>query len=85
MSRNKTLLALVALSSLAAGCELIVDFDRTKIPVEATDSGIVTIPDATADTGGGTDSASADTGTAADAAKGDADAGGLVDADAGDG
>lgn len=24
---------------LAAGCELIVDFDRTKIPVEAIDSG----------------------------------------------
>jgi hypothetical protein len=26
---------------MAAGCELIVDFDRTKIPVEAVDSGLL--------------------------------------------
>ncbi|AKV02772.1 hypothetical protein AKJ09_09435 [Labilithrix luteola] len=31
-------LAAVA-SSFALGCELVVDFDRTKIPVETTDSG----------------------------------------------
>ena len=39
-------LFLVALSSmLALGCELIVDFDRTKIPVESTETGPP--PDAT--------------------------------------
>jgi len=36
-------LLLVSLGAglLAAGCELVVDFDRTKIPVDIADSGIL--------------------------------------------
>ena len=33
------ILVSIAAGVLAAGCELIVDFDRTKIPVENIDSG----------------------------------------------
>jgi hypothetical protein len=35
---NKAFLLLLAGSALVVGCELIVDFDRTKIPIE--DAGI---------------------------------------------
>ena len=34
---RKGLLLVVAASALGLGCELIVDFDRTKIPVEGSD------------------------------------------------
>lgn len=33
------ILVSIATGVLAGGCELIVDFDRTKIPVETVDSG----------------------------------------------
>ena len=33
------ILVSIAAGMFAAGCELIVDFDRTKIPVESVDSG----------------------------------------------
>jgi hypothetical protein len=35
----KRLFILSLISALALGCELIVDFDRTKIPVESTETG----------------------------------------------
>ncbi len=77
---RKSLLVVSLASISAAGCELIVDFDRTKIPVEASDSslGDVVIPETGIDTGldAGQDVASppdADAGDDADAAA-DADA-----------
>jgi hypothetical protein len=41
---RKALLFVIAASALGLGCELIVDFDRTKIPVEGSD-GAVVVPD----------------------------------------
>jgi len=38
--RKVLFLATIAAGMLAAGCELIVDFDRTTIPVAEVDSGI---------------------------------------------
>jgi hypothetical protein len=40
-------------SAMALGCELIVDFDRTKIPVEASDANVTdsAVGDAPVDTG----------------------------------
>ena len=35
---RKGIVLVVAASALGLGCELIVDFDRTKIPVEGSDS-----------------------------------------------
>ena len=35
------ILVTLTCGAMAAGCELIVDFDRTKIPVEAVDSGLL--------------------------------------------
>jgi hypothetical protein len=74
---RKTLLLAAMTSMLLLGCELIVDFDRTKIPVE--DAGSVdatpteTGTDAPADTGNG--DGATDSGTdAADAADDVADA-----------
>jgi hypothetical protein len=42
----------IALAAIAAGCELIVDFDRTKIPAE--DAGQIPVPEGGtgAETGG---------------------------------
>jgi len=49
-------LVTVIAAMFAAGCELIVDFDRTQIPVETSDSAVpdVNIPDTgvTPDAGG---------------------------------
>ena len=39
---TKALILVTVVSGvLAAGCELIVDFDRTKIPVEPVDAGLI--------------------------------------------
>ena len=45
---RKGLMLVIAASALGLGCELIVDFDRTKIPVEGNDGAIVT-PDGSFD------------------------------------
>lgn len=59
---RKSLFFVFAVSVGAMGCELIVDFDRTKIPVETvdadipgTDAGTDTGTDAIAETDGGED------------------------------
>ena len=76
-------LASIVAGTFVAGCELVVDFDRTKIPVDVSEASVIDAN--TADTGTGiTDDAATDAGDAGDA--GDAsitDAG--SDADAGDG
>jgi len=41
-SIRKGVLFVVATATFGLGCELIVDFDRTKIPVEVNDGAIVT-------------------------------------------
>lgn len=73
-----------------AGCELLVDFDRTKIPSDAVDGsviipgndGSVEQPDATVNDGGDdTDAATEDGGDAGDSDGGDTDGG---DTDGGD-
>jgi hypothetical protein len=63
----------------AAGCELIVDFDRTKIPVEVNEASIpdVNVPDTTSPTEAGSDA-----GDASDGSSSDDDAGDAGDADA---
>lgn len=78
-SIRRGVLFVVAASSFGLGCELLVDFDRTKIPVEGNDAAIVTDAaiDAPIDTSvveTGTDAADAadtsvvqDAGTEADA------------------
>lgn len=68
--------------ALLAGCELIVDFDRTRIPADATDSSVTpkdaqtdtAAPDATSDaTTDATSDAATDAGSdAADGATSDA-------------
>ncbi|MBX3185613.1 MAG: hypothetical protein KF819_01305 [Labilithrix sp.] len=47
---RKGLALVIAASAFGLGCELIVDFDRTKIPVEGTDATPQPTPD-----GGGID------------------------------
>jgi hypothetical protein len=66
----------IASGALAVGCELIVDFDRTKIPVEVTEAAV---PDAGAlgDAGKPTTDADAAVGTEA----GPSDAASDADAD----
>jgi hypothetical protein len=68
-----------------AGCELIVDFDRTKIPADVPDVAVVPGVDAQVDTGPATDSAvDAPVDSAADApADSAADAGSSDASDAG--
>lgn len=82
-SLKKVVLLATFASSFALGCELIVDFDRTRIPVEGgdattADTGTPTADTGTSDTGTSTDAAAeaaSDAGTAADAdAEADADA-----------
>jgi hypothetical protein len=78
LKRAKRLLLLViAMSAFGLGCELIVDFDRSRIPVEGADATptIDATPDVTTDQG------AQDSGTDAKEA-GDAEAG--PDADAAD-
>jgi hypothetical protein len=82
--RNGILAAMVGSGLVLVGCELIVDFDRTKIPIE--DAGSVTtdapatdapVTDAPAETGGdgGDAGDAADANDASDAEDGsDADA-----------
>lgn len=41
-SIRKGVLFVVVAATFGLGCELIVDFDRTKIPVEGNDAAIVT-------------------------------------------
>jgi hypothetical protein len=69
MTHNKIqkFLVLVTLSAgvFAAGCELIVDFDRTKIPVEVTEASV-------ADSSPGSDSAPASDGATDAAVEADA-------------
>ncbi len=45
---RKGVVFVVAAGALGLGCELIVDFDRTRIPVEGNDGAVVT-PDASVD------------------------------------
>jgi hypothetical protein len=75
------ILVTIVSGTLAVGCELIVDFDRTKIPVETTEA---SVPDATtpeeASSEAGAEAGDADATTpVADA---DAGAQGAQDADA---
>lgn len=51
-SKGRRIAALISVGAIFAmmGCELIVDFDRTRIPVDQTDTGIppeASIPDGT--------------------------------------
>ena len=67
---RKGLLFAIAASTLALGCELIVDFDRTKIPVDSTDGSVPTSDgsiDATLDTNQ-PDTSTADAADTSDAA-----------------
>lgn len=69
---RKGLILLSLASMFALGCELIVDFDRTKIPVESTETGApgdAALPDVATDapTGDATTDADAETPDAADA------------------
>ena len=65
-SIRRGVLFVVATATLGLGCELIVDFDRTKIPVEGNDAAIVT--DASLDAPIDTSVADTSTTDAADAA-----------------
>ena len=83
MKISKIQKGLVVLTVIAGmftvGCELIVDFDRTKIPVEISEASIpdVNIPESTTPTEAGTDAEpetpDADAGDLPDAGDADAD------------
>jgi hypothetical protein len=78
------ILVSIAAGALAVGCELIVDFDRTKIPVEETPE--TSIPDANLlETSTPVQDAgdAGDTGTDAQQDAGGEDAGDAGDAEAG--
>lgn len=76
---RKGVVLVVATGALGLGCELIVDFDRTKIPVESSDSAVgtdssvdasfdVSQPDtSTADAAAAADTSVTDAADAADA------------------
>ena len=71
---RKGVVLVVAAGALGLGCELIVDFDRTKIPVETNDGSVVTPEasvDATIDTGA-SDTGAVDAADAADTSVSDA-------------
>jgi hypothetical protein len=78
-SIRKGVLFVVVAAVFGLGCELIVDFDRTKIPVEGNDAAIVTdasldapIDTSVAETGtDAADSSVPDAGNQADAPDGD--------------
>lgn len=95
-ARLQKTLVLVSIVSgaFAAGCELIVDFDRTKIPVEAVDAALIDAAGfdeggilSPEDAGDGSSEAATEAGTdAADAGDAGTDAGDAsldADADAG--
>ena len=68
---RKGVFLVIAAGALGLGCELIVDFDRTRIPVEGNDGAIVTpdaAVDATIDTSA-PDTSTVDAADAADAAQ----------------
>lgn len=71
-------LALLTITAgvFAVGCELIVDFDRTKIPPEISEASLpdVFIPETSAPDAGADTGADADAGKAQDASGSDADA-----------
>lgn len=75
---RRAVLVIVASSTLALGCELLVDFDRTKIAAESADAAAGT-GDGSADAAGDTSQpdaqqdAGADTSVPADGSAGDAD------------
>ena len=83
MKISKIQKGLVVLTVIAGmftvGCELIVDFDRTKIPVEISEASIpdVNIPESTTPTEAGTDAEpgapDADAGDPPDSGDADAD------------
>ncbi len=84
--RKGIVLVLVfAAGVFALGCELIVDFDRTRIPIEGNDSSIdaTTPPDAPTDTAVATDTGT-DASSEAEASISDASDGGEDAADAED-
>lgn len=66
---RKAVFLVISTGALALGCELVVDFDRTKIPVEGADSAVETT-DASLDAS--RDDASAADGTVSDSAPFDA-------------
>ncbi|HWL86163.1 MAG TPA: hypothetical protein VNO21_10195 [Polyangiaceae bacterium] len=68
--RRFTLLVTLAALVVFAGCEIAVDFDRTKIPVDVTDG--------STDSGGQVDTGTPDTGNP------EVDAGDAGESDAGD-
>jgi len=80
---RKGVVFVIAAGALGLGCELIVDFDRTKIPVESSDAAVGTDSsvDASFDTSQ-PDTSTADAADAADASD-DADAADAADADGG--
>jgi hypothetical protein len=82
---RRAVLFVVAASSLALGCELIVDFDRTKIPVEGSDAATSdAATDATLDSSQPDAADASDASTSNDAAA-EADAPDDASADAPDG
>jgi len=72
---RRTLFVLVALSMFGLGCELIVDFDRTQIPVEDAGQFDATQPE----TGTDASDAQAEASEAGDAGDADADASDALD------
>ncbi len=72
MSKQRLVFVMILGGALAAlvGCELAVDFDRSKILADSTDAGALDVfapTDSSSDAGNGTDSADTDAGTAVDA------------------
>ena len=75
---HKGIVLAISAGWLVLGCELVVDFDRTKIPVDSTDA----TPDVDIDTST-VPEASADAADAAETSVDAADASDAGDADAG--
>lgn len=79
----KKAVVLATLSSMfVLGCELIVDFDRTRIPVEGTDATTADVVTPANDAATTTDASDAAATDAADAAVSDASSDAEADADA---
>ena len=75
IQKGLVLLSLTA-GMFAVGCELIVDFDRTKIPVETTEASVpdVVIPETSVPTEAGTEEGGTDADADIPDASGGADA-----------
>jgi hypothetical protein len=52
---KRTLYTALFLALLASGCELVADFDRSKIPGNMPDSGVIVTPPDDDDDAGGED------------------------------